>query len=133
MRRRELIKLVGGAAVVAPLPGFAQQGELVRPIAIVMPYDEGDSEGQLRLEALRDGLRQLGWSDGRSLRIEVRWLGTDPAFFPPDYATQVVQLKPDVILATSTGVIAALARGSKAFRSSSPLQLTLSAVALPLA
>jgi len=112
MRRRNLIKLLGGTAITAPLPVFAQQDEPQRRIVCVMPFEETDPDGQGGLEEMLHALRQLGWSESGSLHVDVLWLGADPASYPPDYATRLVQLKPELIFAASTAPVAALARAT---------------------
>jgi putative tryptophan/tyrosine transport system substrate-binding protein len=93
MRRREFIRMLGGATAVAPLSAVARQSEPVRRIAVLMPFGEGDPEGRRRLEVAREALRQLGWSEDRNLRIELRWIGSDAA--PArNFATELVQLNP---------------------------------------
>jgi hypothetical protein len=71
MRRREFITLVGGTAVGWPLSARAQQSERVRRIGVLSTGD--DAEGRARLEVFAQALNQLGWSDGRNLRIDVRY------------------------------------------------------------
>jgi ABC transporter substrate binding protein len=112
MRRRAFMLLLGGAAVAAPLRGVAAQNDPVRRIAVLMPFDEGDPEGRHRLEVLREALRQLGWSDGRNLRIDVRWLAGDPAASARDRAAELVRLKPEVVLTASTPAVAAMSRAT---------------------
>jgi putative ABC transport system substrate-binding protein len=112
MRRRAFMLLVGGAAVAAPLWGVAAQNDSVRRIAVLMPFDEGDAEGRHRLEVLREALRQLGWSDGRNLRIDVRWLADDPAASARARAVELVQLKPEVVLTAGTPAVAAMSRAT---------------------
>jgi putative ABC transport system substrate-binding protein len=108
MRRRHLIALLGGAAILAPLGGTAQQSERVRRIAMLMPFDQGDAAGRRRLEAVREGLRKLGWSEGSNLQVDVRWLGVDPRAHGLATATELVQLKPEVIFSASTPVVTIL-------------------------
>jgi putative ABC transport system substrate-binding protein len=76
MRRREFITLLGGAAAW-PLAAWAQQGERVRRIGVLMNVAADDPEGQARLTAFVQGLQQLGWTDGRNVRIDYRWGGGD--------------------------------------------------------
>ena len=74
--RREFITLLGGAAAW-PLAARAQQGERVRRIGVLMGGPESDPEEQARLAAFLDGLQQLGWTDGRTVRIDTRWPAGD--------------------------------------------------------
>ena len=75
LRRREFITLTGGAAACAfrPLAARAQQSERVRRIGVLMYLAADDAEGQARLAAFTQALQQLGWSDGRNIRIDTRW------------------------------------------------------------
>ena len=73
MKRREFITLLGGAAAAWPLAARAQQGERMRRIGVLMYSAADDPEGQARLAAFAQALKQLGWSDGRNLRIDTRW------------------------------------------------------------
>jgi putative tryptophan/tyrosine transport system substrate-binding protein len=72
MRRREFITLVGGTATW-PLVARAQQPERMRRIGVLMAYAESAEEGQAVVEAFRQELQKLGWTDGRNLRIDYRW------------------------------------------------------------
>jgi putative tryptophan/tyrosine transport system substrate-binding protein len=111
MRRRIFIALLGGA-VIAPPPGFAQQNQPRRRIAMLLPYAEDDPEGLRRLEVVREGLRQLGWNEGSNLHVEIRWLGSEPALNARQYAAELVQLNPEVIFRASTTGVAALVRAT---------------------
>jgi putative ABC transport system substrate-binding protein len=109
MRRRELIGLVGGAVAAAlllwPLAAHAQQPERIRRIGVLTNLAENDSEGQARNAAFLQGLQQLGWSEGRNLRIEHRSTAGD-AERTRKFAAELVALAPDVILATgSAGLV----------------------------
>jgi hypothetical protein len=68
MRRREFITLIGGAATAWPLAARAQQSNSIRRIAVLVPFNAGDIEGQTLLAALQRGLRDLGWAEGRISR-----------------------------------------------------------------
>ena len=81
MRRREFITLLGGAAVVWPLAARAQRAERMRRIGVLMNLAADDPEGQARLAAFLDGLQQLGWTDGRNVRIDTRWPAGDAGRF----------------------------------------------------
>jgi hypothetical protein len=78
VKRRDFITLLGGAAVAWPLAARAQQGERVRRIGVLMSLAADDKQGQARLAAFLQGLQELGWTDGRNVRIDVRW-GTGDA------------------------------------------------------
>ena len=72
MRRREFITLLGGAAAW-PLAAHAQQAERMRRIGVLMGWNETDREAQSNLAAFVRELQQLGWTDGRNMRIDYRW------------------------------------------------------------
>ena len=72
MRRRELIKVIGGAAAW-PITAHAQQGERMRRIGVMMGYAETDPAAQAQVAALRQELQKLGWDEGRNIRIDVRF------------------------------------------------------------
>ncbi|MGB7099857.1 MAG: ABC transporter substrate-binding protein [Xanthobacteraceae bacterium] len=109
MRRREFITLLGGTALTAPRVAFAQATDRMRRIGVLMPLTVDDPEAKVRLAAFLDGLQQLGWTDGRNVRIDARWPGSDADRFRK-YAAELVALEPDVILASSTSSVAALQR-----------------------
>src|SRR3989454_12563571 len=74
LKRREFITLLGSAAAAWPLAARAQQGGRGRRIAALMSMAADDPEAQPRVAAFESGLRELGWLDGRNLRIEYRWV-----------------------------------------------------------
>src|SRR5258706_14971294 len=88
MRRREFITLLGGAAAAWPLAARAQQGERVRHIGVLMPLAADDLEGKARVAAFAEGLQQLGWTDGRNVRIDTRW-GAGDARGDPDHSDRI--------------------------------------------
>src|SRR5215468_10532944 len=106
-RRKFLATLLGGAAAAWPLAARAQQGERMRRIGVLMPFPEDNPVGQARLAAFRQGLLQLGWADGRNVRIDSRW-GADNASLTRTYARELVALAPDVVMAVSSGAVAPL-------------------------
>jgi putative ABC transport system substrate-binding protein len=103
VRRRKFITLLGGAAVAWPLAARAQQ----RVIGVLMGVAENDSEAQARLGMFRLTLQQLGWIDGQNVRFAQRWAGAD-ADRRRKYAVELISEAPDVILADSAPVTAAL-------------------------
>jgi putative ABC transport system substrate-binding protein len=106
LRRRDLITLLGGAAAAWPLAARAQQGDRVRRIGVLMQSEESDPERQKYVKAFQEGLQELGWVDGRNIRIDIRWA--------PDlesmkrFAKELVALQPDVILAPTTSATQAI-------------------------
>ena len=108
MRRREFIGLLFGAAAVGPVAARAQQPiASTRLIGALMNSAEGDPEAQARLAAFADGLQQLGWTNGRNLRIETRW-AVDAS--RNRQAEELIAQAPDVVLASSSANVAALQR-----------------------
>jgi putative ABC transport system substrate-binding protein len=106
MKRREFITLLGGAAAW-PLAARAQQQERMRRIGVLMSVAAEGPEGQARLAAFTNRLQQLGWTDGRNVRIDTRW-GAGDAEGIRRYAAELVALGPDVILASGDIVGVAL-------------------------
>ena len=98
MRRREFITLLGGAAAAWPLAARAQQAERMRRIGVISGGRSDDPGLRARNAAFVQGLAQLGWTDGRNVRIDYRW-GEGNADDLRKYAAELVALAPDVILA----------------------------------
>ena len=117
MRRRTFIAGLGSAAAW-PLAGQAQQGDRARRIGVLMPYVENDPEGKRRYSAFTQALADLGWTDGRSVRMDLRWAGADINRIRA-FAQELVVLQPDIILAGSTA--ATLASSGRRGRSRSSL------------
>ena len=95
--RRDFITLLGGAASW-PLAARAQQRERMRRVGVLMNRVADDPEAQARLKAFVQGLQQLGWTEGRNARMDVRWTAGVAANLHR-YAAELVALMPDVILA----------------------------------
>jgi putative ABC transport system substrate-binding protein len=112
MRRREFITLLGGAAVAWPLAATAQQPEQMRRIGVLIGSAESDPESLLRTTAFEQRLAEIGWMSGRNVRIDYRWAGGDPGDMQA-LAKELVESQPDVILASSTPVVAALVRETR--------------------
>jgi putative tryptophan/tyrosine transport system substrate-binding protein len=109
MRRRDVIALFGATAAL-PFAVHAQQA--MRRIGVLVAYAEGDPEMQARLAAFRQGLEQLGWSEGRNVSIDIRFAPAG-AGLEQTRAREVVAVNPDVILAHTPQVVAALQRESR--------------------
>ena len=109
--RREFIALLGGAAAW-PLAARAQQGDRVRRIGVLMPYDENDPEPKRRVSAFTQALADLGWTDGRNVRMDLRWAGADTNRIRA-LAQDLVGLQPDIILANATPATVALQRETR--------------------
>ena len=112
MRRREFIVLLGSATAVWPLAARAQQPAGMRRIGVLLSLTESD-EGKAQLAGFAQGLAELGWVDGRNLRMEVRW-GRGDVDRIRTFAKELVALQPDVIVAHGTPVTAALQRETRA-------------------
>jgi hypothetical protein len=108
MRRREFITLLGGAAAAAwPLAARAQQREPMRRIGVLMNTAADDPESLARVTAFAQGLQELGWIDGRNVRIDYRWGAADVDRIRR-YAEELVALAPHVIVSSGTPSVAAL-------------------------
>jgi len=109
MRRRAFITLLGGAAASVTLPraARAQQAGRMRRLGALLALREDDAQGRTRVAALLQALANLGWTEGRNLKIEWRWTGGDIARVR-EYAAELVRLAPEVIFAQSTPNVAAL-------------------------
>ena len=106
MNRREFITLAIGAAASWPHSARAQQGDRVRRIGVLMAYEENDPEGKRLYSAFTQALAGLGWTDGRNLRMELRWGGNDTNRIPA-LAQELVGLQPDIIVTAGTPAIVA--------------------------
>jgi putative ABC transport system substrate-binding protein len=107
MRRREFITLLGGAAVAWPRAAYAQQADRMRRVGVLLNRVADDPEEQARLAVFLQPLQELGWTDGRNVRIDYRWAAAD-ANRSRTYAAELVALAPDVILAAGSQSTAAL-------------------------
>jgi putative tryptophan/tyrosine transport system substrate-binding protein len=112
LTRRELITLLGGTVAGWPVAAFAQQPDRVRRIGVLMNLPADDPEALRRVTALVQGLQQLGWTDGRNLRVDYRW-GVDTDRIRKN-AVELVALLPDVVLANAPPSVLALQQTSKA-------------------
>jgi putative tryptophan/tyrosine transport system substrate-binding protein len=111
MRRREFLAGLGGA-VAWPVMARAQQTDRMRRVGLVMGWDENDPEAKGRLSAFTQGLAELGWTDGRNVRMDVRWAAAN-ADRARMYAKELVDLQPDVILTDTTPITAAVQRETR--------------------
>jgi putative tryptophan/tyrosine transport system substrate-binding protein len=102
VRRRKFITLVGCTAIAWPIAARAQQGDRVRRIGALMAYAESDPEGQAQFAAFREGLQNLGWAEGRNIRLDSRWATPGDAESRQRFAKELVALQPDLILSHST-------------------------------
>jgi putative ABC transport system substrate-binding protein len=112
MKRRAFIMLLGGAAAGWPLAVRAQQPGSIRRIGVLMGWAESDPEAKADLAAFVQGLAQLGWADGRNVRIDYRWANGDVDRMRT-FAKELAELRPDVILANTTPATVALQRETR--------------------
>lgn len=112
MRRRNFLRLFAGVAASYPLSTRAQQADRVRRIGVLIGLAADGAEGQAALTVLVQALQQSGWVDGRNAKIEPRWAGghADDA---RKYAAELVNLAPDVLVATGGASVGALLEASK--------------------
>jgi putative ABC transport system substrate-binding protein len=106
MKRREFITLLGGAAVAWPLAARAQQVDRMRRIGVIVGLPEDDANMVARLTALRQGLAKRGWSEDRNIRIDYRY--APAGAHAQALARELIALQPEVILAHTVTVAAAL-------------------------
>jgi ABC-type uncharacterized transport system substrate-binding protein len=111
LKRREFISLLVGAAVW-PLAARAQQGERMRRIGALIGATEDDMEAHARIAAFLQVLRQLGWTDGRNMRIDTRWAGGN-ADDIRRHAAELIALAPDVILAHGASTVGPLLQATR--------------------
>jgi putative tryptophan/tyrosine transport system substrate-binding protein len=111
MRHREFLGLVGGAAASVPLAAAAQQPGRVRRIGVLMGTEESEPEGQSRIAAFREGLRTLGWVEGRNIKIEYRW-SSGP--LQAAYAAELIAMNPEVIVTNGTPFLDTVHKGTRA-------------------
>ena len=112
MKRREFITLLGGAAAAWPLAAWAQQRDGVRRIGVLMPFAATHPSLKLPMAAFVKQLQELGWVEGRNLRIDYRWAAGDAELMQV-LAKELVALQPDVIFCRSTPVTAALLKHTR--------------------
>src|SRR5690349_4895860 len=112
MKRRAFVTLLGGAAVTWLAAARAQQPERMRKVGVLMNSSADDSNGQRRLATFLQKPEQLGWSDGRNVRIETRWAGAELER-GREYAAELIRLAPDVILASNAPSVSALQQGTR--------------------
>src|ERR1700687_4198261 len=112
MRRRKFITLLRSAVTAWPLAARAQQPERMRRMGVLMNVGESNPDGQARYAAFLQGLQQLGWTDGRNVRLDYRWGGAN-ADSIRKYAAELVALAPDVILATGTSTMVPLLQATR--------------------
>jgi putative ABC transport system substrate-binding protein len=113
LRRREFIAGLGGAAAAWPLAARAQQGNRMLRLSVLMSLAENDPEAQARIAALARGLGDLGWTEGRNLRIEYRWIAGGGIDRVRAAVAEVMASNPDVVHATNTAIVQELQRQTR--------------------
>ena len=113
MRRRDFLKGITGSATAWPLAARAQQQDRMRLIGVLMNAVADDPHGQARIGAFQQTLQQLGWSEGRNVRIDIRW-GGNVVERDRRYAAELIALAPNVIVANGTLSTTALQRHGNA-------------------
>ena len=111
LRRREFIAVLGGAAAW-PLAARAQQDTRMRRIGVLMWLDENDPGAKSDLSAFTQALAGMGWTEGRNVRMDLRWAGGDTNRFRA-LAQELVGVQPDIILARGTPATVALQRETR--------------------
>jgi putative ABC transport system substrate-binding protein len=114
VKRREFITLVGGVAawLLAPHGAIAEPSDRLRRIAMLSGFAATDPEAQARVAALQQGLKELGWAEGRNISIDFRW-GTGERDQMRAFARELIDLKPEVILGMTTPAVTALVQETK--------------------
>jgi putative tryptophan/tyrosine transport system substrate-binding protein len=113
MRRRQFIAGVVGVVATSPWTVRAQQGDRVRRVGVLMSLTPDDPLANMEMAAFRQGLEELGWADSRNINIQLRWTGGDLDRVRT-FAKELVELRPDVLVARSTPTTLALKRETDA-------------------
>jgi putative ABC transport system substrate-binding protein len=106
MRRREFVTGLGGVAAAWPIAARGQEPDRIRRVGLLLGIGANDPEARSRVKAFQQGLRDLGWTEGRNVHIEYRFAASDPDQIK-EHVAELVSLAPDVIVANSTPVLAA--------------------------
>ena len=112
MRRREFIALICGGTASWPFAARAQQADRQRRVGVLLPISYNDPEYQPWLTAFKQALQELGWVDGRNMRIDIHWATANPAEIRRQ-AAELVALAPDVILAPGTNTVGQLMQATR--------------------
>jgi putative ABC transport system substrate-binding protein len=112
MKRRDLIKLIGGAAAAWPLAARGQRASAIKRVAILMGLAETDAEGQARNEALRQRLQKLGWSENNNIEFEYYW-NVNSKKRGEESAAEVMNKRVDVIFTNSPAALAAAKQATR--------------------
>jgi putative ABC transport system substrate-binding protein len=112
MQRRHFIAFLGGAAAAWPLAARAQQSERVRRIGVLLSTHEGDPGRRAQLAAFVQRLTELGWTDGRNARLDVRWTAGS-VDVGRQHAMELVALAPDIIVTDTSFNVAAVQQATR--------------------
>ena len=112
VRRRDFITLLGGAAAAWPLAAHAEKSDRVRRVGVIMGFAQNDEVWQAYLATFRQGLQELGWSNGRNIRFDYRFTG-ESAERMHIVAEEMVALAPDVILVSTNSVVSATLKATR--------------------
>src|SRR5262245_29628695 len=112
MRRREFITVLGGAVIGGPLAANAQPRERMRRIGAINSITGDDPDAAPRVAAFAQGLQESGWVIGRNVRIDYRW-GAHDTELARKYASELVALKPDVLVGSTAAIVAALQQATR--------------------
>lgn len=107
MQRRQLIMLIGGAAVVWPFSAQTQPSTNLRRIGVLLGYNEDEREVQSWLATFREALDKLGWAEGQTVKFDYRWVGSDATLMAQG-AKELIALQPNLILSTGSPTTAVL-------------------------
>lgn len=107
MRRRDFIKVIAASVAFWPIAAQAQQSTRMRRVSMLLGLTEGDPETKARVKAFRLGMRDLGWIEGHNVQIDYRFAGTNTTLIK-QHVSELVRSSPDVIVANTTPVMAAL-------------------------
>src|SRR5262245_8657309 len=111
MMRRAFVTLLGGAAI-CPFAALAQKGDGVRRVGVIMGFAENDEVWQAYLGSFKQGLQELGWTDGRNIRFDYRFAGESEERMRA-MAEEVVALQPDVIFVSTNSVVSATLKATR--------------------
>ena len=112
MRRRDFVRAIVGSAAAWPLTARAQRQDRMRRIGVLLPGAADNAIFQARMAAFLDGLQQLGWTDGRNVRIDTRWYAGD-ADLIRKYAGELVALGPDVVMTFGSNAVPPLRQATR--------------------
>src|SRR6516165_5498725 len=112
MRRREFISLLGGAVTAWPVRARGQPSARMRLIGVLLPIAKDDPDYQPWISAFRQALKELGWIEGRNMRLDIRWATANPGEIRNE-AVELAVLAPDVILAHGTSTVGPLMQATR--------------------